>query len=125
MDSIIRDIILYICDFLDNASKLYLMSAKNRFHLMKKEISSDEPLSVDSDLWYAKSFHYFSAEQGIMNAPLIFITPLNCTKILIIRNYSPVYNSKINYIIFRANILLQYPNRFLNLKFKVYPRYIF
>lgn len=72
MNTIFKDIILVICDFLDDRSKLSFLSTTSQNHELKNATKFEGPIHVDSTIWYINSFchcfdYYNSGISSIKN----------------------------------------------------------
>lgn len=61
MNTIFNDIIVTICDFLDDYSKLSFLSVTKKYHRLKNKTKFDGPINADSNIWYINSFDHFSS----------------------------------------------------------------
>lgn len=59
METIPKDLILEICGFLDDTSKLNFLSVASMYDKFKSDVKFNSWLDVKRDLWYVASFDHF------------------------------------------------------------------
>lgn len=102
MDTIFKDIILVICDFLDDMEKLSFLSVNNFNHLLKSQTKFTGPIDLNANLWYINSFYHFYAEQNLLEKTTDNLH--RCKHLTLINNYflddlsTCISNDKIIYV---------------------------
>lgn len=104
MNTIFKDIILIICDFLDDNSKLSFLSIRTQNHLLKNQIKFNGPLAVDSDIWYFNSFYHFISRKKPLSGLISKLS--NCTHLTLVEEDNYSSNNDLLDIFANMNIVL-------------------
>lgn len=82
METIFKDIILVISEFLDDRSKLSFLSTTKINHLLKNQTKFHGPIVVGIDIWYLNSFHHFYSKKKLLKDRINKLS--KCTHITLI-----------------------------------------